>query len=201
MKRIKTEESGEAMRAKSNAVDSTGQTSEKAIPPTSPTSIIAATTISTRSQEGPRTSSFHLQETSQETSTQPLLLDHLKEYRLSITAQHREDNKTIASLRAQLSAGKKSAAEKELRAAEELKASQEMVQFWTDSCNDEFEGAMLLKEKIHELIDKVEAMGKAEAAGDAAAGFGKGMQIEFELQKLGAEMKNMVAEVVARARN
>lgn len=201
MKRIKTEENGEAMRAKSNAVDSTGQTSEKAIPPTSPTSIIAATTISTPCKKAPAQAASIFRKLAKKLATQPLLLDHLKEYRLSITAQHREDNKTIASLRAQLSAGKKSAAEKELRAAEELKASQEMVQFWTDSCNDEFEGAMLLKEKIHELIDKVEAMGKAEAAGDAAAGFGKGMQIEFELQKLGAEMKNMVAEVVARARN
>ena len=74
-----------------------------------------------------------------------------------------------------------------------------MVQFWTDSCNDEFEGAMLLKEKIHDLIDKVEAMGKADAVGDASDGFGKGLQIEFELQKLGAEMKNMIAEVASRA--
>jgi hypothetical protein len=132
---------------------------------------------------------------------QPLLLDHLKEYRSSITAQHREDIKTIAALQAQLSASKKEAAEKEARATEELRASQEMVQFWTDSCNDEFEGAMLLKEKVHEMIEKIEAIADADAVGDVNAGFGRGIRVELELQKLVMEMKIMIAEVVHRARN
>lgn len=88
----------------------------------------------------------------------------------------------------------KEATEKELRAAEELKASQDMVDFWTDSCNDEYEATTLLKEKIRGLIGKVETMAKTEVVGDVSAGFGKGMQIEFELQKLGAELGNLIEE-------
>jgi hypothetical protein len=195
MKRIKAEENSKAM--KSTVIDSTGEASKKT---NSPASSMATTTNSASSNKGPVQAASIFRKLAKKLTTQPLLLDHLKEYRSSITAQRREDIKTIASLRAKLSTVTKEAAEKELQAAEELKASQEMVQFWTDSCNDEFEGAMLLKEKIHDLIDKVEAMGKADAVGDASAGFGKGMQIEFELQKLGAEMKNMIAEVVSRAR-
>jgi hypothetical protein len=195
MKRIKAEENSKAM--KSTVIDSTGEASKKT---NSPASSMATTTNSASSNKGPVQAASIFRKLAKKLATQPLLLDHLKEYRSSITAQRREDIKIIASLRAKLSTVTREAAEKELQAAEELKASQEMVQFWTDSCNDEFEGAMLLKEKIHDLIDKVEAMGKADAVGDASAGFGKGMQIEFELQKLGAEMKNMIAEVVSRAR-
>jgi hypothetical protein len=202
MKRTKTEESGEAMKSiATDSISHTSQTATSAVIPTSPTSSVAATAVRTPCKKAPTKPASIFRKLAKKLATQPLLLDHLKEYRTSINAQSREDAKTIASLHAQLSTAKKSATEKELRAAEELKASHEMVQFWTDSCNDEFEGAMLLKEKIYDLIDKVEAMGKAEAIGDAAAGFGKGMQIEFELQKLGAEMKNMVAEVVPGARN
>jgi len=194
MKRIKAEENSKTR--KSTAIDSAGEANKKT---SCPASSMPTTTITTSSNKGPAQAASIFRKLAKKLATQPLLLDHLKEYRSSITAQHREDIKTIASLRTKLSTVIKEAAEKELRAAEELKASQEMVQFWTDSCNDEFEGAMLLKEKIHDLIDKVEAMGKADAVGDASDGFGKGLQIEFELQKLGAEMKNMIAEVASRA--
>ena len=174
------------------AVDSTYQINKKA---TSPTSSMATTAISTLSKKGPAQAASIFRKLAQKLSTQPLLLDHLKEYRASITAQHREDMKTIAALRAELSTATKEAAGKELRAAEELRASQDMVEFWTDSCHEEFERAILVAERVRGLASRVEGMGKADALGHVSAGFGKGVQIEFELQKLGAEMRNVIAEV------
>lgn len=191
MKRIKAGESSEA--AGSIAVVSTYQTNEKV---TSPTSSTATTTATGASKKGPAQAASIFRKLAKKLATQPLLLDHVKEYRSSINAQRREDLKLIASLRAQLSTTTKEAAEKELRAAEELKASQEMVEFWTDSCNEEFERAILIRERVRGLVSKVEAIGKADAVGDVSAGFGKGMQIEFELQKLGAEMKNTITDAV-----
>ncbi len=176
---------------KSPATDNKSHTVEKA---TSLNSSKATTTSTGTPKKVPSQPASIFRKLAKNLRTQPLLLDHLKEYRTSITSQHREDAKTIATLQAQISAMAKEAAEREVRAAEELKASQDMVVFWTDSCNDEYEGMMLLKEKLRSMVGKIEDIGQADAMGDAGAGFGMGMQIEFELQKLGAELSTILEE-------
>lgn len=189
MKRGKAEKSGEAI--KTIALGGSFQ-SKKA---TSPISSMVTTVTSTGSPKKiPAQSASIYRKLAKKLSTQPVLLDHLKEYRTSITNQHREEVKLIASLKAELSAKTKETAEKELRAAEELKASQDMVVFWTDSCNGEYESMIFLKEKLRDMVGKIEDIANADAIGDVAAGFSKGMQIEFELQKLGAELYNLVEE-------
>lgn len=189
MKRVKTEKSSEA--TKSTAING-GPQIKKA---TSPSSRMVTTATSTGSpKKVPAQAASVYRKFAKKLSTQPILLEHLKEYRTSITNQHREDTKLIASLKAELSAKTKEAAEKELRAAEELKASQDMVVFWTDSCNDEYETTMLLKEKLLDMVGKIEDIANADAMGDVNAGFSKGMQIESELQKLGAGLSNLIEE-------
>lgn len=186
MKRVKTEKSSEG-----TAING-GPQIKKA---TSPSSSMVTTATSTGSpKKVPAQAASVYRKFAKKLSTQPVLLEHLKEYRTSITNQHQEDTKLIASLKAELSAKTKEAAEKELRAAQELKASQDMVVFWTDSCNDEYETTMLLKEKLRDMVGKIEDIANVDAIGDVNAGFSNGMQIEFELQKLGAGLSNLIEE-------
>jgi hypothetical protein len=186
---MKTDDGGKAI--KSNGANGSFSIKKAASPGSS---MVTTVTTAGSPKKIPAQAASIYRKFAKKLSSQPVLLEHLKEYRTSITNQHRDDTKLIASLKAQLAAKTKEAKVKELLAAEGLKASQDMVLFWTDSCNDEYESTMILKEKLRDMVDRIEDIANADAMGDVNAGYSNGMQIEFELQKLGAELSNLVEE-------
>jgi uncharacterized membrane protein len=86
-------------------------------------------------------------------TTQPTLLSEIRAYRDAQTAQHKEDTKRIASLERQLALAKKQASDRDRRAAENKRADEDMIDFWTDMCNEEFEKGLKLK-KENEILRK-----------------------------------------------